>query len=68
MAMDEVTKRNFNALSEGLKQLRSCDSDQKLKIAQLEDIVCEMGIAMKEMRQELMILKAITGGTGPTAR
>ena len=37
--MDEISKRNFHTLAEGLKDQRQVNTDQDLKIRKLEETV-----------------------------
>lgn len=66
--MDELSKRNFRALSDGLKQQRSDNSTQDEKIRQLEANVVTLQQQVALMQGQIAQLMAVNMGTGPTSR
>lgn len=66
--MDEISKRNFIALSDGLKQQRSTNSSQDTKIVQLEANVAMLQGQIATMQGQIAQLMAVNMGTGPTSR
>lgn len=65
--MDEVVKRNFTALSDGLKAQRETNSAQDIKIRHMDRMLGEQAIQIKHLKVQLALLAANTG-TGATAR
>jgi len=65
--MDEVSKRNFQALSDGLKQQRSVSSDQDTKLGHLEKLVGAQADRLRKLEIQLAVLMGSVG-SGPTAR
>ena len=66
--MEEVVKRNFKTLADGLNAQRGHSSDQDKKIEKLESEVLELRSAISDLRIQLMQVTAMYRGTGPTAR
>ncbi len=65
--MDDLTKRNFHALSEGLKSERSKNYDLAIKVSSLEQTVAQMQQELMSLRQQVIGMVASTVGTGPTS-
>jgi hypothetical protein len=66
--MDELSKRNFTALADGLQSQRDENSRQAAKIVQLESLVVELRQDIEMLRGQVSVLMAKGMGTGPTAR
>lgn len=66
--MDEITKRNFTALAEGLKEQREINGNQDQRIALLESALTGMRIALVELHSRYYEVMAKQNGTGPTKR
>lgn len=66
--MDEISKRNFQTLSEGLKQQRSVNSDQDAKIRALEALVVQQQESINLLRTQIQTMLVRSTGTGPTSR
>ena len=65
--MDELTKRNFYTLAEGLDQQRSTNSTQDSKIQVLEAKVAELESKLVELNAKVSALLISRMGTGPTS-
>ena len=66
--MDELSKRNFATLSEGLKAQRTTNSAQDAKIVKLESLVVELSNNVSILRQQVNMLLARAMGSGPTSK
>jgi hypothetical protein len=66
--MDELSKRNFTALADGLQAQRDESSKQAARITQLESLVVGLRQDIEILRGQVSILMAKGMGTGPTTR
>lgn len=64
--MDELSKRNFGALSEGLKQLRSDMSQLKIEVKQKDEHIAQLQQDLNAMQVQIGQMTARFTGTGPT--
>jgi uncharacterized coiled-coil protein SlyX len=64
--MDSLTKRNFNALSEGLKEQRSKNQENFTKIQTLETTVAQLRNDLERLHAQLTALLPRVYGTGAT--
>ncbi len=65
--MDGLTKRNFLALSEGLKEQREKNSDQDTKIRLLEEQLAQARQDLQILTNRFNVLFAQMKGTGATS-
>ena len=65
--MEEVTRRNFQALSDGLKQQRETNAAQDMSIKHLERLVAAQADRLRKLEIQLAAQMGTTG-SGPTAR
>ena len=65
--MDGLTKRNFLALSEGLKEQRAKNSDQDTKIRLLEEQLAQARQDLQILTNRFNVLFAQMKGTGATS-
>ena len=66
--MDDATKKNFAVLQEAFNHMDRRLNEQELYIRKLEGTVVMLQAKLNESVQHLQVLRAITGGTGPTVR
>ena len=66
--MDNLTKRNFHALSEGLKAQRSSFEELSIKVNALENAIAIMQQQIAQMQQQLAVTSAMLHGSGATQR
>lgn len=65
--MDELTTRNFQALSAGLKEERAKNSDLKIKVDNLEQTLAQLQGQLNAMQSQLHMLLAMSKGHGATS-
>ena len=65
--MDDLTKRNFHALSEGLKSERTKNYNLAIKVSSLEQTVAQLQQEITQMRQQLISMVSVSVGTGATS-
>jgi len=65
--MDELTKRNFNALSEGLKQVRAEAREASERVKQLETAITQMQQQITAIQGQTAALIPLAYGTGATS-
>ena len=65
--MDELTKRNFQALSQGLKDERRKNEALAIKVTQLEGTIAMMQNHVNAILPQIAYLKAQSYGSGATA-
>lgn len=65
--MDELTKRNFHAMSDGLKDLRSELDLIKEEGKKKDAIISQLSTQQQTMQQQLSVLFAKTMGSGSTS-
>ena len=65
--MDELTLRNFQALSQGLKEQRSKTSELQITINQLQETVGQLQSQLAEMQNQTFALLAAMQGNGATS-
>lgn len=65
--MDELTKKNFLAMSEGLKALRTEVSELKKTLVTQNEQIQQLKSELESIKQSNNILLAKHRGTGPTA-
>lgn len=66
--MDDATKKNFAVLQEAFNHMDRRLNEQELQMRALEGTVTMLQIKLQEAVQHLQVLRAMTGGTGPTVR
>lgn len=66
--MDEPTKKNFAVLQEAFNHMDRRLNEQYHEIKGLQSTVTMLSVKLQEANQHLQVLRAITGGTGPTVR
>lgn len=66
--MDDGTKKNFAVLQEAFNHMDKRLNEQQHHISKLEGTVVMLQTKLNEAVQHLQVLRAITGGTGPTVR
>lgn len=66
--MEEIVKRNFTTLSEGLKQQRTVSSDHESKLRCLESKVSQLTEQAIELQRQVAEIRIKLMGTGPTSR
>ena len=66
--MEEASKRNFQALSDGLKQQREENSKQNTRIKILQQAITELQIKVDNLVSKDVINRALSYGTGPTVK
>ena len=64
--MDELTKRNFHAMSEGLKAVRTQVDELKEDLKRKDGIISQLSIQQQTMQQQLAVLFAKSMGPGST--
>ncbi len=64
---DEVVKRNFNTLADGLNQQRDTNMSQDTRIQTLEAKVTELEMKLAEINSKVSALLISRMGTGPTS-
>ena len=65
--MEEITQRNFYALSEGLKEQRSVNSEQDKRIKHLESSLADTQNKLETLLQNFNMFK-YKDGVGVTSR
>jgi predicted nucleic acid-binding Zn-ribbon protein len=66
--MDNLTKRNFNALSEGLKQQRGRSDDLYDKVSKLQTTVTHLQQQIQNLQQQVAMLLPLAYGHGSTSK
>lgn len=66
--MDDITKKNFAVLQDAFNHMDKRLNEQEHYIRNLESSVVMLQVKLNEATQHLQVLRAITGGTGPTVR
>lgn len=66
--MDEASKKNFKALSEGMKMLRNLYEEQQKEITKLKQEQAELRRENQEYKQQAIILAMTANGSGPTVQ
>ena len=64
--MDELTKRNFHTMSEGMKSLREKYDEQKLEMRKLRESNAIVVGELAAVKEQLAHLFARIAGHGPT--
>ena len=64
--MDELTKRNFNTLSEGMKAIRATGDEQKVEMEKMRATNAMLMAEIADLRQQVAILFARFIGHGST--
>lgn len=64
--MDEISKRNFLAINEAIKDDRRKDSERDKKITQLEQEIAMLKIQITQLEKKLNIVFTKTIGNGAT--
>ena len=64
--MDELSKRNFHALSEGLKEQRSKTSELTKQINNYTQVVGQLQVQVQSLQSQVGILLAKQMGNGRT--
>ena len=65
--MDELTKRNINALAQGLKEQRAKTSEMNETIKSLQGTVAQLQAQLAEIQNQTFAILAATHGGGATA-
>jgi uncharacterized protein YlxW (UPF0749 family) len=65
--MDNLTKRNFNALSEGLKHQRDKNAELHEKVDHLQKTVTQLQQQVIQLQQQVAVLMPLAYGNGPTS-
>jgi len=66
--MDEPTKKNFAVLQEAFNHMNRRLDEQHHQIRNLQSEIVMLKTNLQETTQHLQVLRALTGGTGPTVR
>lgn len=66
--MDDATRKNFAVLQEAFNHMDRRLNEQEHQIKSLEGTVVMLQTKLQEAVQHLQVLRAMTGGTGPTVR
>ncbi|RKZ15820.1 hypothetical protein DRQ53_08105, partial [bacterium] len=61
--MDEAARRNFQALSDGLKQQRETNADQDRSLNHIEQLVAAQAERIRKLEIQLAVLMG-TAGSG----
>jgi len=64
--MDSVTKRNFLAMSEGLKEQRAKTSELQETITKYNQIVGQLIIQVQQLQADIGVMKAVSFNGGAT--
>lgn len=64
--MDDLTNRNFHAMSDGLKDVRNKVDLMKEDLKRKDAIISQLSIQQQTMQQQLAVLFAKTMGSGST--
>ena len=65
--MDDLTKRNFLALSEGLKEQRAKTSKLEIQITQYNELIGAMQAQVQVLQSQVGFLTASVAGHGATS-
>ena len=65
--MDELTKRNFHTMSEGLKDCRTRLDEVVAEGKKKDAIISQLSTQQQTMQQQLSVLFAKSMGSGATA-
>ena len=65
--MDELTTRNFHAMSEGLKAVRTETDKLKEDLKRKDAIISQLSVQQQTIQQQLSVLFAKSMGSGSTA-
>lgn len=67
MPNDDVNTRNIHTLHAGLVKQREQIAEQQAKIATLEGILVPMQVELQQLKQQVIVLQAMTRGGGATS-
>ncbi len=65
--MDELTTRNFHAMSEGLKSVRAETDKLKEDLKRKDAIISQLSVQQQTMQQQVSVLFAKAMGSGSTS-
>ena len=65
--MEELVKRNFHTMSDGLKSVRDEVMDLKEDLKRKDAIISQLSVQQQVMQQQLSVLFAKTMGSGSTS-
>ncbi|MBT8448732.1 MAG: hypothetical protein KJO69_03530 [Gammaproteobacteria bacterium] len=66
--MDDATKKNFAVLQEAFNHMDRRLNEQELLIRNLQGTITMIKTELQAVTQHMQVLRAVTGGTGPTVR